>query len=204
MQKFNQLTAIAAPMPIMNIDTDMIIPKQFLKTIKRTGLGEKGLFNEMRFTPEGVEIKDFILNREPYRKAGIIVAGANFGCGSSREHAPWALLDFGIRCIIAPSFADIFYNNCFKNGILPIAIPQEQVDKLLDDASRGDNARITVDLEKQEISGPDGGVIKFNIDASNKKCLLEGLDDIGLTMQKTGNIDSFEAADKITKPWLYI
>lgn len=204
MEKFKQLTAIAAPMPIMNIDTDMIIPKQFLKTIKRTGLGATGLFNEMRFTPEGKEIPEFVLNREPYRsQAKIIVAGPNFGCGSSREHAPWALLDFGIRCIIAPSFADIFYNNCFKNGILPIALPQSDVDKLMDDAGRGDNARITIDLEKQEITGPDGGSIKFNIDASNKKCLLEGLDDIGITLQKTANIDSFETADKKVKPWLY-
>lgn len=202
MQKFNTLTAIAAPMPIMNIDTDMIIPKQFLKTIKRTGLGAN-LFDEMRYTPEGKEIPGFVLNNEPYRKAGIIVAGANFGCGSSREHAPWALLDFGIRCIIAPSFADIFYNNCFKNGILPIALPQSEVDKLMDDAERGDNARITIDLETQEISGPDGGVIKFNIDPSNKKCLLEGLDDIGLTFARAANIDSFEEKDKAVKPWLY-
>lgn len=203
MEKFKSLTAIAAPMPIMNIDTDMIIPKQFLKTIKRTGLGETGLFNEMRFTPEGALIPEFVLNREPYKKAQIIVAGANFGCGSSREHAPWALLDFGIRCIIAPSFADIFYNNCFKNGILPIALPQSEVDKLMDDAGRGDNARITIDLEKQEISGPDGGVIKFDIDASNKKCLLEGLDDIGLTMARAANIENFENSDQSQRPWLY-
>lgn len=202
MEKFNQLTAIAAPMPIMNIDTDMIIPKQFLKTIKRTGLGVN-LFDEMRYTPDGKEVPDFVLNKAAYRKANIIVAGANFGCGSSREHAPWALLDFGIRCIIAPSFADIFYNNCFKNGILPIALPQSEVDKLMDDASRGDNARIAIDLEKQEITGPDGGCIKFDIDPSRKKCLLEGLDDIGITMQKTTNIDEFEASDKATKPWLY-
>jgi 3-isopropylmalate/(R)-2-methylmalate dehydratase small subunit len=202
MKKFNELTAIAAPLPIMNIDTDMIIPKQFLKTIKRTGLGVN-LFDEMRYTSDGVEVADFILNKEPYRKAEIIVAGANFGCGSSREHAPWALMDFGIQCIIAPSFADIFYNNCFKNGILPIALPQSEVDKLLDDASRGDNARITINLETQEISGPDGGVIKFDIEPSRKKCLLEGLDDIGETMQRIANIDSFEEKDKVARPWLY-
>lgn len=202
MEKFTELTAIAAPMPIMNIDTDMIIPKQFLKTIKRTGLG-KNLFDEMRYSEDGKEIADFILNKEPYRSAKIIVAGPNFGCGSSREHAPWALLDFGIRCIIAPSFADIFYNNCFKNGILPIALPQGEVDKLMDDAKRGDNARITINLEKQEITGPDGGTIKFDIDSANKKCLLEGLDDIGLTMQKQDQIGSFEAKDQKERPWLY-
>ncbi len=203
MQKFIKLTAVAAPMPIINIDTDMIIPKQFLKTIKRTGLG-KNLFDEMRYTPDGKEIHDFVLNKPAYRKAQIIVAGDNFGCGSSREHAPWALLDFGIKCVIAPSFADIFYNNCFKNGILPIALPQSEVDKLMDDANRGDNARITIDLENQEITGPDGGSIKFEIDQSNKKCLLEGLDDIGITLQKTSNIDSFENSDKQQRPWLYI
>ena len=192
MQKFDQLTGVAAPLPMMNVDTDMIIPKQFLKTIKRTGLG-KNLFDEMRYTTDGKEIPDFVLNKPQYRKAQILVAGANFGCGSSREHAPWALLDFGIRCVIAPSFADIFYNNCFKNGILPIALPQEDVDKLMDDANRGANAIISVDLEKQEIRGPDGGCIKFEIDAFRKHCLLNGLDDIGLTMQKAANIDSFEA-----------
>ena len=191
MQKFTQLTGVAAPLPMMNVDTDMIIPKQFLKTIKRTGLG-KNLFDEMRYTTDGKEIPDFVLNKPQYRKAQILVAGANFGCGSSREHAPWALLDFGIRCVIAPSFADIFYNNCFKNGILPIQLPQEEVDKLMDDANRGANAVISVDLEKQEIRGPDGGCIKFELDAFRKHCLLNGLDDIGLTLQKAAAIDSFE------------
>jgi 3-isopropylmalate/(R)-2-methylmalate dehydratase small subunit len=202
MQKFDHLTGVAAPLPMMNVDTDMIIPKQFLKTIKRTGLG-KNLFDEMRYTTDGQEIPDFVLNKPQYRKAQILVAGANFGCGSSREHAPWALLDFGIRCVIATSFADIFYNNCFKNGILPIALPQEEVDKLMDDANRGANAIISVDLEKQEIRGPDGGCIKFEIDAFRKHCLLNGLDDIGLTMQKAASIDSFEAKAKVGQPWLW-
>jgi len=202
MQKFNMLTGVAAPLPMTNVDTDMIIPKQFLKTIKRTGLG-KNLFDEMRFTPEGKEIPDFVLNKPAYRKAEILVAGENFGCGSSREHAPWALLDFGIRCIIAPSFADIFYNNCFKNGVLPIQLPQEQVDKLMDDANRGANAVITVDLEKQELRGPDGGVIKFDIDPFRKHCLLNGLDDIGLTQQKAPFIDTFENKNKLSQPWLW-
>jgi 3-isopropylmalate/(R)-2-methylmalate dehydratase small subunit len=202
MQKFDHLTGIAAPLPMMNVDTDMIIPKQFLKTIKRTGLG-KNLFDEMRYTTDGKEIPDFVLNKPQYRKAQILVAGANFGCGSSREHAPWALLDFGIRCVIAPSFADIFYNNCFKNGILPIALPQEEVDKLMDDANRGANAVISVDLEKQEIRGPDGGCIKFEIDAFRKHCLLNGLDDIGLTLQKATAIDSFEHKAKVGQPWLW-
>jgi 3-isopropylmalate/(R)-2-methylmalate dehydratase small subunit len=185
-----------------NVDTDMIIPKQFLKTIKRTGLG-KNLFDEMRFTPDGKEIPDFVLNKTAYRKAEILVAGENFGCGSSREHAPWALLDFGIRCVIAPSFADIFYNNCFKNGVLPIALPQEDVDKLMDDANRGANAVITVDLEKQELRGPDGGIIKFDIDPFRKHCLLNGLDDIGLTQQKAPFIDTFENKNKLGQPWLW-
>jgi 3-isopropylmalate/(R)-2-methylmalate dehydratase small subunit len=202
MQKFTQLTGVAAPLPMMNVDTDMIIPKQFLKTIKRTGLG-KNLFDEMRYTPDGKEIPDFVLNKTQYRKAQILVTGANFGCGSSREHAPWALLDFGIRCVIAPSFADIFYNNCFKNGILPIVLPQSEVDKLMDDANRGANAVVSVDLEKQEIRGPDGGCIHFEIDAFRKHCLLNGLDDIGLTLQKAANIDSFEQKAKIGQPWLW-
>ncbi|HVJ34389.1 MAG TPA: 3-isopropylmalate dehydratase small subunit [Terriglobia bacterium] len=202
MQKFNVLTGVAAPLPMINVDTDMIIPKQFLKTIKRTGLG-KNLFDEMRYTPEGKEIPDFVLNKPAYRKAQILVAGENFGCGSSREHAPWALLDFGIRCVIAPSFADIFYNNCFKNGILPIQLPQQEVDKLMDDANRGANAVITVDLEKQELRGPDGGVIKFDIDPFRKHCLLNGLDDIGLTQQKAPFIDTFENKNKLSQPWLW-
>jgi len=201
MDKFTTLTGVAAPLPMINVDTDMIIPKQFLKTIKRTGLG-KNLFDEMRFTPDGKEIPDFVLNKAAWRKATILVSGANFGCGSSREHAPWAILDFGIRCVIAPSFADIFYNNCFKNGILPIQLPQEQVDKLMDDANRGSNATVTIDLESQEIRGPDGGVIKFEIDAHRKKCLLEGLDDIGLTLQKQSRIEAFESTRKLSQPWL--
>ncbi|HEU4825377.1 MAG TPA: 3-isopropylmalate dehydratase small subunit [Dongiaceae bacterium] len=202
MQKFDQLTGVAAPLPMMNVDTDMIIPKQFLKTIKRTGLG-KNLFDEMRYTPDGKEIPDFVLNKPQYRQAKILVAGPNFGCGSSREHAPWALLDFGIRCVIAPSFADIFYNNCFKNGILPIKLPQEDVDKLMDDAERGANAIVSIDLEKQEIRGPDGGCIRFEIDAFRKHCLLNGLDDIGLTLEKKASIDSFEAKQHASQPWLY-
>ena len=201
MDKFDKLTGVAAPMPLINIDTDMIIPKQFLKTIKRTGLG-KNLFDEMRYDEAGNEKPDFVLNKPAYREAKIIVAGENFGCGSSREHAPWALLDFGIRCVIAPSFADIFYNNCFKNGILPIALPQEEVDKLLDDAARGANAVLTVDLERQVISGPDGGEIAFEVDAFRKHCLLNGLDDIGLTMEKSADIDAFEAKRAASQPWL--
>ncbi len=201
MEKFTKLTGVAAPLPIINVDTDMIIPKQFLKTIKRTGLG-KNLFDEMRYTRDGQEVAEFVLNRPAYRKAAILVAGANFGCGSSREHAPWALLDFGIRCIIAPSFADIFYNNCFKNGILPIRLPQTEVDKLLDDASRGANAVVSVDLEKQEITGPDGGRIAFDIDPFRKYCLLNGLDDIGLTLQKQDKIAGYEARRQREQPWL--
>jgi 3-isopropylmalate/(R)-2-methylmalate dehydratase small subunit len=201
MDKFTKLTGVAAPMPILNVDTDMIIPKQFLKTIKRTGLG-KNLFDEMRYTQDGKEVADFVLNKPAYRKATILVAGANFGCGSSREHAPWALLDFGIRCVIATSFADIFYNNCFKNGILPIVLPQDQVEKLLDDASRGSNAVVSVDLEKQDITGPDGGCIHFEIDAFRKHCLLNGLDDIGLTLQKQEKIAGFEVTRQRDQPWL--
>ena len=201
MDKFTTLTGVAAPLPMINVDTDMIIPKQFLKTIKRTGLG-KNLFDEMRFTPDGKENADFVLNKAAYRKATILVAGANFGCGSSREHAPWAILDFGIRCVIAPSFADIFYNNCFKNGILPIKLPQEQVDKLLDDAANGANATMTIDLAKQEIHAPDGGVYPFDLDAHRKRCLLEGLDDIALTLQKEDRISTFETTRKQSQPWL--
>lgn len=203
MEKFTVLTGIAAPLPMINIDTDMIIPKQFLKTIKRTGLG-KNLFDEMRFLEDGAENPDFILNKAAWRKATILVTGANFGCGSSREHAPWALLDFGIRCVIAPSFADIFFNNCFKNGILPIALPQVEIDKLLDDAGRGSNATLTVDLENQVIHGPDGGQIAFEIDAFRKHCLLNGLDDIGLTLQKGDKIDDFERTRAMSSPWLPI
>ncbi len=200
MEKFTRLTGVAAPLPMVNVDTDMIIPKQFLKTIQRTGLG-RNLFDEMRYDDDGRENPDFVLNRPGYREAKILVAGDNFGCGSSREHAPWALLDFGIRCVIAPSFADIFYNNCFKNGILPIVLPQEGVDKLLDDASRGANATITVDLESQEISGPDGGTIAFEVDPFRKHCLLNGLDDIGLTMEKADAIADFEKAHGARAPW---
>jgi 3-isopropylmalate/(R)-2-methylmalate dehydratase small subunit len=201
MDKFNELTGVAAPLPMINVDTDMIIPKQFLKTIKRTGLG-KSLFFEMRYDAGGNENPEFVLNRPAYRNAKILIAGANFGCGSSREHAPWALMDFGIKCVIANSFADIFYNNCFKNGILPIALPQSEIDKLLDDASRGANATITVNLEKQEIRGPDGGVIHFDIDPFRKKCLLEGLDDIGLTLTKQAKISDYEAKRDAARPWI--
>ena len=201
MDKFTKLSGIAAPMPLVNIDTDMIIPKQFLKTIQRSGLG-KNLFDEMRYTPDGQEIPDFVLNKPAYRNAQIIVAGDNFGCGSSREHAPWALLDFGIRCVISTSFADIFYNNCFKNGILPIVLPQEDVDKLMDDAQRGANAVITVDLENQTITGPDGGTISFEVDAFRKHCLLNGLDDIGLTLEKAAAIDTFEKQAAQSRPWV--
>ena len=201
MERFTSLAGVAAPLPMINVDTDMIIPKQFLKTIKRTGLG-KNLFDEMRYNPDGSEKPEFVLNKRAYRRASILVAGANFGCGSSREHAPWALLDFGIRCVIAPSFADIFYNNCFKNGILPVVLPQEDVDKLMDDAERGANAVVTVDLERQEITGPDGGRIAFEVDPFRRHCLLNGLDDIGLTMEKAASIDAYEAAQAARAPWL--
>ncbi|MEL6290280.1 MAG: 3-isopropylmalate dehydratase small subunit [Pseudomonadota bacterium] len=200
MDKFTTVTGIAAPLPMLNIDTDAIIPKQFLKTIKRTGLG-KSLFHELRFNEDGTEKEDFVLNRPAYRSAEILVAGDNFGCGSSREHAPWALKDYGIKCVISTSFADIFFNNCFKNGILPLTLPQEDIDKLMDDASRGENARVTVDLEAQEIRGPDGGVIKFDIDPFRKHCLLNGLDDIGLTMEKADKIDDYEAQAQAARPW---
>jgi 3-isopropylmalate/(R)-2-methylmalate dehydratase small subunit len=200
MDKFTSLTGVAAPLNMVNVDTDMIIPKQYLKTIKRTGLKE-GLFSELRWEADGTE-KDFILDRAPYREAKILIAGDNFGCGSSREHAPWALLDFGISCVIAPSFADIFYNNCFKNGVLPIKLPQEQVDRLMEDASKGANATMTVDLEAQEITRPDGEKIAFEIDPHRRHCLLNGLDDIGLTLQKAEKIDRFEDGRRASRPWL--
>ena len=201
MKKFDQLTGVAAPLNILNIDTDMIIPKQFLKTIKRSGLGAN-LFDEMRFTQDGEEIADFVLNREPYRGAEIIVAGDNFGCGSSREHAPWALLDFGIRCVISTSFADIFYNNCFKNGILPITVSADDRDALMADAADVENPELSIDLETQTIRRPNGVEVSFEIDPFRKQCLLEGLDDIGLTLEKGGSIDSFEATRAENKPWL--
>lgn len=200
MQKFSVFTAVAAPMPIVNIDTDMIIPKQFLKTIKRTGLGVN-LFDEMRYTLEGKEIPEFILNQPAYRESGIVVAGENFGCGSSREHAPWALLDFGIRSIIAPSFADIFYNNCFKNGILPIVLPKEEVDALLEHATNS-QVPVTVNLPEQKITAGNKQY-SFELDPFRKKCLLEGLDDIGLTLAKKAGIDSFEQQNRQAQPWLY-
>jgi 3-isopropylmalate/(R)-2-methylmalate dehydratase small subunit len=201
MEKFTKLTGIAAPLPMINVDTDKIIPKQFLRTIKRTGLSE-GLFYEMRFDEAGQPKTGFVLDQPAYKDAQILVTGANFGCGSSREHAPWAILDAGIRCVIAPSFGDIFYNNCFKNGILPIQLPKEQVDLLMDDAERGANAVVSIDLEKQEITGPDGGTVHFEIDRFHKHCLLNGLDDIGQTLEKTGSIDAYEAKQKHTQPWL--
>ncbi|MDH5556088.1 MAG: 3-isopropylmalate dehydratase small subunit [Alphaproteobacteria bacterium] len=200
MEKFNILTGVAAPLNMVNVDTDMIIPKQYLKTIKRTGLKE-GLFAELRQDENG-NSKNFVLDQPPYQNAKILIAGDNFGCGSSREHAPWALLDFGIRCVIAPNFADIFYNNCFKNGILPIRLPQEQIDQLMDDAGKGANATMTIDLEAQEVTRPDGEKIAFELDSHRKHCLLNGLDDIGLTLQKKDKIDSFEAKRKQTQPWL--
>jgi 3-isopropylmalate/(R)-2-methylmalate dehydratase small subunit len=200
MQKFTTLEGVAAPLRLINVDTDMIIPKQYLKTIKRTGLA-KGLFSEQRYKDDGSENPDFVLNKPAYRKASILVAGDNFGCGSSREHAPWALMDFGIRCVISTSFGDIFYNNCFKNGVLPIRVSPEDLDKLFDDADRGANATLTVDLEKQEIRGPDGGVVKFDIDPFCKHCLLNGLDDIGLTQQKQSKIKSYEDKLQAERPW---
>ncbi len=201
MQKFTVLTGVAAPLPLINIDTDMIIPKQYLKTIERTGLG-KGLFSEMRYNEDGTENPDFVLNKPAYRHAQILVAEDNFGCGSSREHAPWALLDFGIRCVISTSFADIFYNNCFKNGILPIVVTHEQLGLLLDDAARGANSTLTIDLEAQEIRGPDGGTVHFDIDPFRKHCLIEGLDDIGLTLAKKGAIEGHEHAIAAERPWV--
>ena len=201
MDKFDKLTGIAAPMPLVNIDTDMIIPKQFLKTIKRFGLGAN-LFDEMRFDLEGNEIPDFVLNKQAYRNAEIIIAGENFGCGSSREHAPWALLDFGIKCVIAPSFADIFYNNCFKNGILPIVLPPEEVEALMKDAEKGSNARISVDLESQTVISSEGDVFNFKIDPFRKHCLINGLDDIDLTLEKATSIEKFEKQASISRPWV--
>ncbi len=200
MQPFTTLTGVAAPMPIVNVDTDKIIPKQYLKTIKRTGLG-KGLFAELRYDENGNENPDFVLNKPAYRKAEILVAGDNFGCGSSREHAPWALLDFGIRCVISTSFADIFFNNCFQNGILPVVVSPDDLEKLMDDAERGANARLTIDLEKQEIHGPDGGTIHFEIDAFRKHCLLNGLDDIGRTLEKDDKIAAHERRMAESRPW---
>ncbi len=201
MEKFEKITGVAAPMPMINIDTDMIIPKLFLKTIKRSGLGVN-LFDEMRYDDDRNERPEFILNQPAYRDAEILVAGDNFGCGSSREHAPWAIKDFGITCVIAPSFADIFFNNCFKNGILPIALPQEQVDVLMKDAEKGANARMTVDLETQEITTSDGDVFKFDVNSFKKHCLLEGLDDIGLTMEKSDSIANFETMAASARPWV--
>ncbi|MBM7069132.1 3-isopropylmalate dehydratase small subunit [Actibacterium sp. 188UL27-1] len=201
MERFTTLTGIAAPLPLMNIDTDMIIPKQFLKTIKRSGLG-KNLFDEMRYADDGSEVEDFVLNQPAYREAQVIVAGDNFGCGSSREHAPWALLDFGIRCVISTSFADIFYNNCFKNGILPVVLPAEAVAILTKDAEKGANARMTIDLDAQTVTSSDGEVFGFEIDSFKKHCLLNGLDDIGLTFEKVGAIDSFEQTASQVRPWV--
>ncbi|VTZ28168.1 3-isopropylmalate dehydratase small subunit [Methylocella tundrae] len=201
MEKFTSLNGVAAPLKITNVDTDMIIPKQYLKTIKRTGLGS-GLFAELRYNEDGSENPDFVLNKSAYRNAKILVAEDNFGCGSSREHAPWALLDFGIRCVISTSFADIFYNNCFKNGILPIVVAPEDLEKLMDDAERGANATLSIDLESQEIRGPDGGVVKFDIDPFRKHCLMNGLDDIGLTLEKAAHIESYEKNSAAARGWL--
>jgi 3-isopropylmalate/(R)-2-methylmalate dehydratase small subunit len=201
MDKFVNLTGVAAPLEMINVDTDKIIPKQFLKTIKRTGLG-RNLFDEMRFKTDGTEIPEFVLNQPAYRNAQVLIAGENFGCGSSREHAPWALLDFGIRCVIAPSFADIFYNNCFKNGVLPITLPQDQIDELMEDAKNGANATFTIDLEAQEIVRPDGARISFEVDEFRRHCLLNGLDDIGLTLKKEDAIKVFEERQKKEQTWL--
>ena len=201
MEKFEKLTAIAAPMPLINIDTDMIIPKQFLKTIKRSGLGVSA-FHEMRYNLDGSENPDFVLNHEAYKSANILVAGDNFGCGSSREHAPWALLDFGIRCVISTSFADIFYNNCFKNGILPVVVTEDELQLLMKDAEKGSNARMVVDLENQQIETSDGEVIAFDVDQHRKHCLINGLDDIGLSMEKIASIDAFEAQWAQRAPWV--
>ncbi len=200
MEKFTHLEGVAAPLKLINVDTDMIIPARFLKTIKRTGLG-KHLFSAMRYKNDGTENPDFVLNKPAYRKAKILVADDNFGCGSSREHAPWALADFGIRCVISTQFGDIFYNNCFKNGLLPIKVSPEDLEKLFDDAERGANATLSIDLEKQEIRGPDGGVVKFDIDPHRKHCLLNGLDDIGQTMVKSKKIDDYESKAKASRPW---
>ena len=201
MDKFDKLTSVAAPLPIINIDTDMIIPKQYLKTIKRTGLGT-ALFSEMRYNEDGSENPDFVLNKPAYRQAKIIVAGDNFGCGSSREHAPWALLDYGVKVVVSTSFADIFYNNCFKNGILPAIVSEEDLAKLMDDAERGSNATLTVDLESQTISGPDGGSVTFEIDPARKHVLLEGLDDIAMTLKSDKAIGGFEEKMAESRPWV--
>ena len=201
MDKFDKLEGVAAPLRIVNVDTDMIIPKQYLKTLKRTGLA-KGLFSELRYMDDGSENPEFVLNKPAYRKAKIVVADNNFGCGSSREHAPWALMDYGIRCVISTQFGDIFYNNCFKNGVLPIKVSPEDLDKLFDDARRGANATLSINLEKQEIRGPDGGVVKFDIDPHRKHCMLNGLDDIGLTNVKSEKISGFEAKAKAERPWM--
>jgi 3-isopropylmalate/(R)-2-methylmalate dehydratase small subunit len=201
MEKFTTLTAVAAPLNMMNVDTDMIIPKDYLKTIARTGLG-KGLFAELRYNDDGSANPDFVLNKPAYKAAKIIVAGDNFGCGSSREHAPWALLDYGIRSVISTEFGDIFYNNCFKNGILPIKVSKEDLDKLMDDAERGSNATLSIDLEKQEIRGPDGGVVRFAVDPFKKHCLLNGLDEVGLTLNKADRIAAFETEAALERPWV--
>ncbi|MDC1171484.1 3-isopropylmalate dehydratase small subunit [Alphaproteobacteria bacterium] len=201
MEKFDKHSGVAAPLNMINIDTDKLIPKQFLKTIKRTGLGQY-LFNEIRFNADGSENKDFILNKPAYRDASILVAGDNFGCGSSREHAPWALLDFGVKCVISTSFADIFFNNCFKNGILPIVVSKEQLDQLMDDANNGANSILDIDLENQQIGRPNGDKINFEIDEFRKHCLINGLDDIGLTMQKQDSIGDFEKRREIEQPWV--
>jgi 3-isopropylmalate/(R)-2-methylmalate dehydratase small subunit len=201
MEKFKKMTAIAAPMPLINIDTDMIIPKQFLKTIKRSGLGVSA-FHEMRYQMDGTENPDFVLNQDAYRNANILVAGDNFGCGSSREHAPWALLDFGVRCVISTSFADIFYNNCFKNGILPVIVTDEELSLLMQDAEKGSNARMVIDLESQLIETSDGQIVNFDVDEHRKHCLINGLDDIGLTMEKAGSIDIFEKKMATNTPWV--
>jgi len=203
MDKFTRLTGVAAPLRMINVDTDMIIPKQYLKTIKRTGLG-RNLFDEMRYNPDGKEVPDFVLNRPAYRNASILIAGENFGCGSSREHAPWALLDFGIRCVIAPSFADIFYNNCFKNGILPVTLPPDRVAALMDQADNGANAVFTVDLERQQVSAPDGTTLAFEVDPFRRRCLLEGLDEIGLTLENAAVIFDYELSQKARQPWLWV
>ncbi len=201
MEAFTKLTGVAAPLDMINIDTDMIIPKDYLKTVKRTGLGT-GLFAELRYNDDGSDNPDFVLNKPAYKNAVILVAGDNFGCGSSREHAPWALLDHGIRSVISTSFADIFYNNCFKNGILPVVVTPDELEKLMDDASRGANATLSIDLETQEIRGPDGGVIRFDIDPFKKHCLMNGLDDIGLTLEKADKIASYEQKTTATRPWV--
>ncbi|MBV1902626.1 MAG: 3-isopropylmalate dehydratase small subunit [Marinosulfonomonas sp.] len=201
MDKFQTITGVAVPMPLVNIDTDMIIPKQFLKTVKRSGLGAN-LFDEMRFDKDGNEVPDFVLNQPAYRNAEVIVAGDNFGCGSSREHAPWALLDFGVKCVISTGFADIFFNNCFQNGILPIVLPKEQVELLMKEAEKGENARITIDLEKQEVSTSDGTAINFEVDPFKRQCLLDGLDDIDLTLEKSTSIEKFEEQAAASRPWV--